>query len=335
MLLVIACAGPAARSTDDLVWPADLTRLSPAQRAQAEQELEPFRPAFESLQEALAAHDDVLARRVLTRIQAREPQGLALERARAFERILEGREWAASLRLWLSAKRLEGSETWVVRVHARHGHASPFTLRGAPPTLRTSLLGISPGGVEQRFVQQTHVDELATWELPDGVETTLELARMDIPQGTALAVRAQFSLEFLPGDVLLEGRVRPLSQFPVARGESIRLADYLPKEPVEPAELVRYVRDEMLRLSPLLERAVRIPLDQRATALDQLTPVALQLPSGEVEKLAVALRWLSGETELGGDARAWRQWLDARKQARSARPAQGELALPDPPAYRP
>lgn len=336
ILLVVACAGPALRPAPDQVLPADLSRLSAAERAQAEADLEPFWPAFESLEAALAARDDVLARRILTRIQARDPKRLALERAQAFERILEGREWTRSLRMWLSVERLEGSETWVVRANASHDHAAAFSLRGAPPTLRTSLLGISPNGVEQRFVQQTHVDALAKWQLAPGTQTSLEIARMEIPPGAALAVRAQFSLEFLPGDVELEGRVRPVSQFPLARGEGVRLASYLPPEPVDPSELVRYVRDEMLRMAPLLERSVRIPLNERARALDLLTPVALEMPSVELEKLAVALRWLSGQTELGGDAHGWRQWLDARLRARSTPPdgAQGELALPDAPAYR-
>ena len=41
----------------------------------------------------------------------------------------------------------------------------------------------------------------------------------------------------------------------------------------------------------------------------------LELPSGEVEKLGVALRWLTGVAELGSDPRAWRQWLDHRAHA--------------------
>ena len=124
----------------------------------------------------------------------------------------------------------------------------------------------------------------------------------------------------------------------MARGEGVCLAVFLPSDPVDPAELVRYVREEPLLTPELLERCVRIPLSQRAQALDLLTPVALKLPSGEMEKLAVALRWLSGETDMGADSRAWRQWLDERARLRAilGRPAAGEpaLALPDEPSYR-
>jgi hypothetical protein len=335
-LLVGACSGPAARLGPE-TWPGnEFARMSSAERAQAQTELEPILPAFASLEKALAERDDEAARRILTRIQARDPKGIALRRAQAFERIVEGREWTRSLRLWLTVERLGDTETWVVKACAVHSPASDFTLRGAPPTLRLAILGVNDSGMEQRFMQQNQIDWLSTWRLPAGVETALEIERVEIPPGSAMAVRAQFSLEFLGGEVLLDGQARPASQLPIARGEAVRLANFLPSAPVDPAELVRYVRDDMIRTAPLLERSVRIPLSERAHALDLLTPVVLRLPSGEVEKLTVALRWLSGQTELGADARAWRQWLDARARSRNAPTdaVQSTLALPDEPAYR-
>ena len=113
----------------------------------------------------------------------------------------------------------------------------------------------------------------------------------------------------------------------------------MPKPPVQAEELARYVREEMIRSAPLLERAVRLPLADRGRALDLLTPSVLELPSGELEKVTVALRWLSGQSDLGADARSWRQWLSERsklreQELREGPKSQSALELPDPPPYR-
>jgi hypothetical protein len=191
--------------------------------------------------------------------------------------------------------------------------------------------------LEQRYSRQTPIDALARWRLPPGVATKVEVARIEIPPGSALAVRATFALDFLPGDVVRGGLARPATNVSAARAEAVCLATFLPTGPVEPEELARYVRESQIRTPPLLERAVRIPLGERARALDLLTHGALELPSGELEKLVVALRWLSGENQLAADPRSWRQWLDERARARSAgaarRGASG-LELPEPRSYR-
>ncbi len=330
--IVVSCGGPALHSTNT-------SEMSPAELARAQAEFEPFAPAFQSLEAALSAHDDELALRILTRILARDPRGVALERAQAFERILEGRAWIATLRLRLETQRLENSDEWLVHVVANNSNELELTLRGAPPTLRTNLLGVNPDGLEQRFSQQNTVDALARWSLPPGVETRLEIGKFSIPPGQALAVRAVFTLDFLPGEVLRGGEVRPAASVPVVRGEAVRLASFLPAPPLQPEELVRYISHEMIRMPLLLERTVRIPLEQRARALDLLTPVALELPSSELEKLTVALRWLSGQSQIGADAGTWRQWLDQRaklreRDRREGRQSAGELELPDDRSYR-
>jgi hypothetical protein len=330
--IVAACGGPASRSST--APPASAAELA-AQKA----EFEPYVPAFQSLEAALDARDDELAMRILARILARDPHGVALERAQAFERILEGRAWVASISVRLEAVRVGVSDQWAVRAIAKNSDQTELTLRGVPPTLRTYLLGVSPNGMEQRFSRQAPVESLAQWKLPPGVETSSEIGVVEIPPGGALAVRALFVLEFLPGEIVRESQVRPATNISVGRAEALRLANFLPVEPVDPAELARYVRDERIRTPPLLERAVRIPLDQRARALDLLTPVVLELPSGELEKLAVALRWLSGQSQLGADARSWRQWLDERsrmraKDLREGRPPSSDLDLPGEGSYR-
>lgn len=337
IFFVIACAGPADHFIPGS--PGSLAQMTPAQRERAQSELEPYEAAFASLDAALRARDDSLAQRILLRIHARGPRGAALARARAYDRILEGREWVASLGIRLEAKRQLPGDQWIVSALASNIGADDLTLRGAPPSLRMSLIGVSPEGLEQRYSVGTIVESLSRWHLPAGVETAQEVGHFEIPPGEALAVRANFTLEFLPGDVWKGSEVRPAAEIPIARADVIRLADFLPTEPVDPQELARYVREEMIRTAPLLERAVRIPVDQRALALDLLTVSAMALPSGELEKITVALRWLSGRQELGADSRSWRQWLDerARARAQSASEALGEgsaLELPDSPTYR-
>ena len=330
--IVGACEGPASHSSS-------APKLSSLELERQQAEFEPYAPAFQSLEAALGARDDPLAMRILTRILARDPHGVALERARAFERILEGRAWIAQVAIKLEATRVGTSDEWLVRAIATNSDSVELTLHGAPPILRTYLLGVSPEGLEQRFGRQTAVESLARWSLPPGKEISVELGKFDIPTGRALAVRALFVLEFLPGEVLRDKAARPATNLPVARAEAVHLAGFLPSDPVQPEELARYVRESMIRNPPLLERAVRIPLDQRARALDLLTPAALELPSVELEKITVALRWLSGASELGADARSWRQWLAERartreRDANGVHSNPGGLDLPDERSYR-
>jgi hypothetical protein len=336
--VVVSCAGPAASPSAPRV-------LTPEQRAQAETELAPFQPSFQSLDAALEARDESLARRILDRILARGPQGAALERAQGFQRIVEGREWTRVLEFRLLAQPVHeaaqgaaagaaAGDQWHLRLLATNGGDADLLLSGAPPTLRVAVLGVDPAGIEQRFSTSSPVEHLERWSLPGHGSAEHSLGSFALPIGTALAVRAVFELEFLPGDVTRDGEVRPASRLSTPRVEVLRLAPFLPTAPVAPEELARYVREELIRPAPLLERAVRIEASQRGRALDLLTPAVLELPSGEVEKVTVALRWLSGQGELGSDARSWRQWLDRRAQAR-ARRTQGPGSALELPAERP
>jgi hypothetical protein len=83
-----------------------------------------FLPAFEELQRAMTAGDDVVARRILRGIQARGPTGAALALAQAFERVLAGREAVAELRIKL-----------VVRTESKESPApTPAPEKDANPT---------------------------------------------------------------------------------------------------------------------------------------------------------------------------------------------------------
>jgi hypothetical protein len=63
-----------------------------------------FVPAFSELERAVAAGDDLTARRILMSIYSRAPQGRTLSLAQAFERVLAGRAAVAELHLKLVAR---------------------------------------------------------------------------------------------------------------------------------------------------------------------------------------------------------------------------------------
>ena len=98
--------------------------------------------------------------------------------------------------------------------------------------------------------------------------------------------------------------VEPLERTVVAR--------FFPTNPVEPAELVRYVQLEDAALAPIMERAVRIPPERSEETLDLLLPVAERSTVEELARMVPAIRWLARTTIPASDPLAWKEWLRAR-----------------------
>jgi hypothetical protein len=329
LLLLAGCAGPSA---------SDRAEAAPqnAQR-RAFLELAPFQSAFESLQAALDHGEDDVARRILARLLSREPQGVALERARAYGRILDGRELVGALALALSCEPAGEPGEYELTFSAGHSLDGELLLRGAPPSLRVLFVGLDAHGIEQRFAENGVRKELAELRLPAHATARRSLGRIRIPRGSALAVRARCELEFLPGEILREGQVLPAHRVRVEPCEVVLLAPYLPGAPVEPGELARYAGQPQFQLAPLLERAVRIENSRRGQALDAIAPVVARASRVDLERLGPALRWLSGNRELGADPEGWRRWMSGRASARTEsaleRPP-GGLELPQKGPYR-
>ena len=197
-------------------------------------------------------------------------------------------------------------------LEAQHGLDRPLGLRSLPAMLTLLQTGVAPNGLEQRSARSLGVEELAELELPPGRPTRVRLGEFPLDTGTAMAVRATFELEVPAGELLLDGQAFPANELSVRPCTLVRLADYLPKAPVEPSELVRYLTGPRVALAALLERAVRIAPERRGETLDLLAAAAEGLTAQQLERAAPALRWVSGNRELGSDGEAWRRWLAAR-----------------------
>ena len=270
-------------------------------------------PAFEALAAAVEAGDDETAERTLTAILARGPEGDTLERAEAFERILRGRRLGRALELRLHARADPEDERQVVLVlEGRHGLPEPLGVRSLPGRLEVLWTGVDATGLEQRAARSLGVDAVTRFDVEPGQELSLPLGRFPVGTGTGLAVRASFELEFPGCELEQAGQLFPVNRLAVEPTSLTRLAAFLPNEPVEPSELVRYLEAGGDFTAATLERAVRIAPERRGEALDLLAQAAQRMPRQELERALPALRWLSGNRHLGADVEAWRRWLEAR-----------------------
>jgi len=278
-----------------------------------------FQPAFGALQAAVDEHEDELARRILERIRAREPQGETLQRLRAFRRVLDGRDLARTLSLELVPRELEPGR-YRLRLEASYPGLDRLRVTAGPSRLRVLLNGIDPRGFEQRAAVSEAVVTTESFEIRPGEVTRIRIGDFDVPIGTELAVRATWELSLAPGEIVRGSRTAvPINEFPTAPGQVIRRAPFLPTAPVDAAELVRYLRGDTFSTEAMLERAVRIPVEAREEALDALTPVVAEMTLIELERSVPALRWLSGNRELGGDPAQWRSWMAWRGEQRAER----------------
>ena len=325
-----ACAGP-GRDSVETDW---------ERRQRVAREMAPFESAFESVQAALDAGDDALARRTLERAMARGPRGAALERARAYLRILEGRALVAALDLRLVAEpRRAGREVRVALI-ARQTLDRELLLRTGPASLSLLLTGIDTFGGESRVANSSSIEELAELSLAPGTARRIELGRFDLPEVTGVAVRARWELSLLPGHVDAGGGIRPAQAVSIAPCEFVRLASWLPTAPVLPRELADYVGSPGFSGPGALELAVRIEGPQRAEALDLLAPVVAEMsPRVDLPRLAPSLRWLSGNRRLGNDGEGWMAWMGQWAEQRgletiprwsTSELPEGLLVLPSP-----
>lgn len=281
-------------------------------------------PAFEALRVAIEEGEDETARRVLRRLLARAPEGPARELAEAFERVLDGRERCRWIEGALQA--IEQPEVGPARYRlevelTNHG-PEVLTLRCGGGELVVRQVAVDEAGFDRRGALRNGVELPEVLVLEPGEPWRLELASLDLePPGGVLAFSSVLRLELLPGEFLeADGRYLPAQDLATPPLELVRLAGFLPTEPVPPAELARYVRGARLQTPALLERTVRIVPEDRDEALDLLTPLMRDLPRVEQERLVPALRWLAGTPRPGGSPESWLSWLDARTTERSRRP---------------
>lgn len=281
-------------------------------------------PSFEALARAVAAGEDEDARRILQRLRARGLSGKARELADTFGTILRGRELVARLELELrdpggepAAPSEEGAPPpFRAELHASQPGPGALTFTAAAPRLRLLLTAVDEGGREERRVQTVAIEGLGALRLEPGEELTHELPPAALPRGGYLAVRAEWSLEWPAGEIRGVGddRGHPAMDVRARSTEQVRLAPYLPPQPVEPEELARYVARAGFWLPAALERAVRVPAQERGRALDLLAPLVEEMNRVDLTRLVPVLRWLAGTDLPGGDPFAWRRWVRARER---------------------
>jgi hypothetical protein len=299
-----------------------LARAKGLEGAVIEREIGRYGPQFDAVKAALDDRDLATAERILERMLATQPNGAALERARAFQRVIVGRQLVAALSLKLEAMPTSEPGTYDLVLHASHDLETPLRLHCAGSSLSFLGLGIDPYGIEQRAARNALIDALDDLQLAPGAPVTLHLGTFQLAVRGLIASRGCWELRAMAGSIERGEEVFPAMNVAVAPLEVVRLAEGLPSDAVTPEELVSYVSDPAHRQGPrttpaLLARAVRIDNARRVEALDALSPVALQMGNPDLACVVPALRWLSGERDLGADPRAWRVWLQTRVAARS------------------
>jgi len=294
--------------------PAAASSGVPASAARAV--LDPsFETALAALAQAVAAHEDELARRILAGLLARAPSGAALEQALGWQRVLRGRELQQQIDCSLEARVLPeapvpGLHCELVLVLGSRA-PEPLELELPPAELACYTLALNEAGFEAR-AKETRATPSVKRRLEPGAHAEFPLARYALPIGNAIGLRARWRLEPRAGTLRLAHETLALSLAPAAPAELACPGAYLPTDPVAPEEFARYAQLARVPIAPLLERAVRLPPEQWERALELVARAEPRLGPEQLAPLAPALRWLSRGTDHGNDGAAWRAWLDAR-----------------------
>ena len=147
--------------------------------------------------------------------------------------------------------------------------------------------------------------------------------------GDVLAVRYRWELDLRSGVLITEEDLSyPAMRVAVAPAERVWLSNQLPSTLVDPNELLNRVREGDAATGELMNLAVRIAPERREEAVRLLEPELEALGLEAIERLAPALRWIAGESYLGGDPSAWRAWLRQRRAEREREAESPSLQLP-------
>lgn len=284
-----------------------------------------LRGVFQDLVNALDAHADEEARRIVARLDTLALDEVSRRRLEGCKRILFGRQVVGDTQLELEAELADGQVKVSVAVTAPDVDC---VLRPGAPALRLQRTTMFPSGEEDRFVTTRLAPELERLELRRGSESTLELGTFELAIGRGLASRLRFDLDLGGGVVEVDGQDYPAMHYSIQPCEVVRLASFLPSAAVEPSELARYVSVSRIRRAALVERAVRIAPSRRNEALDLLAPIVVELDRVRIEEIVPALRWLGGNVRFGADPQAWRTWFETRAELLAV-PLRPELDLPN------
>lgn len=316
LALVTACVAPSGPSTSPLSAGRVVIQAGPGEGEVAPDQVR-FLPGVEALRDAVEAHRDQEARRILVRLRAMSPGPEVQALMDAFERILDGRALAQRIDTRLVARE-QGERPGDYRIVLQLESRDPedISMRPAGARLRVAYTSVDPLGSAQSAVQYVSIEGLERIELEQGVMVELELVDVSPPQPAGmLALEGDFRLEFLATELVHAGRSLPANDMPGPETTIVRLAGYIPNGSIEPTELLRYIEEGDVRIPALMERTVRILPERREETLDLLSPLIAMLATPDLKELVPALRWLTGAVSPGGDPEAWRRWIAHRSSS--------------------
>lgn len=295
-------------------------------------------PALRALQAALEEEEDELAQRLVATLRTRELTSEEDALVAAAERVLAGRELVRALELTLESVPVEGAPegAFQLRLRARSRAATPLRLSLPPADLKRMRVAMDAHGMEGIEYESRACTALGALEVPAGGERELELFSYELPIGRALAVRETWALATRSGEIEGGGTSYPAARVAVSGCERERLSPFVEARTLEARALADFlVASEPPPARALLEVAMGIPIERRPAALDALTPVVMRLSQEDPERVKAAepaLRWLTGERDLGADPASWARWLRVRQErAREAEQAADGLDLPAGP----
>ena len=303
------------------------------QASRSYESVEPrFQRAFLGLERALDSDENRSARRILSGILARKPEGKSLGLAEAYGRVLDGRALGEQLEFVLEGELIEapesegGSALYRMVLYCTNHSQSAVQLLLPPPTVERLDHRLYLSGSDSRAVENRVIDGLEGLSLEAEESFRIDLGEFDASLANAIARRDRWRLEALSGEVVANGERLPLRAPEVASYERVFLAPYLPDDPVEPEILLEYIERQSFTMPGLLERCIRIDPARWSETLRRLVPLVRSMDDERLAYIAPALRWLSRSARLGGDPRTWRMALSNLEEEPSARSA---LDLPE------
>jgi hypothetical protein len=310
-LLLVAFAGAACVG--------DMERKGPAERAPATGVAPAHRSIFAALAGAIEDGDQGMGQALLVRLRLFALSADEERFAKGFEQVLVGRDLVSRLELGLSSEPRGESGRYRLVLTIENLGREELRLHLPPADLSRFRLAVDPEGTERSEYDTRVLRVLSDLELAPRARRELDLFDYTLPIGRFLAVRERWQLYARSGEIYRNDQCFPAANIQIAPCERMRLCELSAEKPVSPEELARlFGAESALETAVLLEHAVRVLPEHTDSAIRGVAPHVERWARTDPERIqsaAPALRWLTHNTQLGGEALAWNQYLKARLKA--------------------
>lgn len=307
-----------------------MEREGPPERPPADGVAPAHRPLFEALGGAIEDGDQDLGHALLLRLRLFRLSAQEKQLAEGFEQVLVGRDLISRLRLGLSSEPLGESGHYRLVLVVENLGREQLRLHLPPADLTRFRLAVNHEGTERSEYDNRVTRVLSGLELAPGARRELDLVDYTLPIGRYLAVRERWQLLARSGEIYRNGRSFPAANIGIAPCERMRLCDQSAERPVSPEELARVFGAEgALETAVVLEHAVRVLPEHTDKAIRGVAPYIERWARTDPERVqsaTPALRWLTHNTQLGGEALGWHRYLKAR-----LKPVEKRAVLDIPP----